>query len=427
MIINHNLQSMNAHRNMGVNQTNAQKSMEKLSSGLRINRAGDDAAGLSISEKMRGQIRGLNQASRNAQDGISLIQTAEGALDETHAILQRMRELTVQGANDTNVEEDRNAIKEELGQLTTELDRIANTTEFNKQNLLAGGFDGTFQIGANTNQTIDVKIGAMGSNALGLSSGTKIDTAVTKTAGTGSLQDGTYTISGTSVKDHNGNEVGKISDATKGEITLADGTTKIELGHKVGTSGNFDLSGNKAKITLTQSATAAAGFDALPLDKLAAGDYKVSGTNLLLGDTLVGTLDGTNASKLTLTDGTKLDLKDIGLIDADLADGKTFTISGVDVSTADKATGSIKTLDKALEKVSAQRSSLGAVQNRLEHTIKNLNNASENTQAAESRIRDVDMAKEMMEMSKNNILNQAAQAMLAQANQNPQQVLQLLR
>ncbi|RXI45888.1 flagellin [Clostridium tetani] len=277
MIINHNLNAMNAHRQMGINIGNAGKATEKLSSGLRINRAGDDAAGLAISEKMRGQIRGLNQASRNAQDGISLIQTAEGALNETHAILHRMKELTVQAANDTNVSVDKANLQLEIEELKNEINRIASQTQFNTQTLLNGSLAKgkkslTLQIGANAKQIISLNIGTM---------------------------------------------------TTKG----------------------------------------------LKLDKLSIGGSK-----------------------------------------------KAASISS-----------QLKTIDDALDIVSKERAKLGANQNRLEHTIANVNNASENLQAAESRVRDVDMAKEMMNFSKNNILQQAAQAMLAQANQAPQGILQLLR
>lgn len=272
MIINHNMMALNAHRQLKVNVFGQEKSLEKLSSGYRINRAGDDAAGLAISEKMRGQIRGLNQASRNAQDGISLIQTAEGALNETHAILQRMRELAVQASNSTNATADREAIKSELLQLKSEIDRIGDTTEFNTKNLL-GTAVGTIilQIGANQSQTISFTIANMKATALSIAS---------------------------------------------------------------------------ANLAVTAQSTAE----------------------------------------------------------------ELITI-----------------VNNAITAVSSQRADLGAIQNRLEHTIKNLDTASENLQASESRIRDVDMAKEMMEYSKQNILNQAATAMLAQANQAPQGVLQLLR
>jgi flagellin len=270
MIINNNMQAINAHRQLGINATAQSKSIEKLSSGLRINRAGDDAAGLSISEKMRAQIRGLNQASRNAQDGISLIQTAEGALNETHAILQRMRELAVQAANDTYVDNDRSYIQAEIKQLTAEINRIASTTEFNTQKLLDGTYSGKkFQIGANANQMVTLSITSMKSSAL--------------------------------------------------------------------------------------------------------------------------------------------------------------EIDNIQVNSYDNASQAITTINEAINIVSKERSNLGAIQNRLEHTIKNLDTAAENLQASESRIRDVDMAKEIMQFSKLNILNQAAQTMLAQANQNPQSVLQLLR
>ena len=277
MIINHNMNAMNAHRNMGVNNNNAAKAMEKLSSGLRINRAGDDAAGLAISEKMRGQIRGLDQASRNAQDGISLIQTAEGALNETTNILQRMRELSVQAANDTNATTDRQAIKTELVALQDEISRIADTTKFNGKNLInaaASKASLNIQVGANSGEMITIQLENMRATAVGVT------------------------------------------------------------------------------------------------------------TDLV---TNVGSGSATDANKLTTA------------------------------------------IDTALVKVSTQRAKFGAIQNRLEHTIKNIDNTSENLQAAESRVRDVDMAKEMMNYSKNNILNQAAQSMLAQANQQPQNVLNLLR
>ncbi|MCM3454370.1 flagellin Hag [Heyndrickxia oleronia] len=271
MRINHNIAALNTYRQLGAANDAQSKSMEKLSSGLRINRAGDDAAGLAISEKMRGQIRGLDMAAKNSQDGISLIQTAEGALNETHAILQRMRELAVQGGNDTNVTADREAIQDELNQLMSEIDRIADTTEFNTQNLLGGSFSGTLQIGANDGQIINIGISAMNTSGLGIS------------------------------------------------------------------TGNIAVSTNAAAST------------------------------------------------------------------------------------------AISALDSAIAAVSTQRSKLGAYQNRLEHTINNLSTSSENLTAAESRVRDVDMAKEMMAQTKNSILSQAAQAMLAQANQQPQGVLQLLR
>ncbi|WP_374963810.1 flagellin Hag [Lysinibacillus sp. RS5] len=281
MRIQHNISALNTHRNLAFNNTQSSKNLEKLSSGYKINRAGDDAAGLAISEKMRAQIKGLDMATKNSQDSISLIQTAEGALNETHAILQRMRELAVQSRNDTNENTDRKFLQDEVAQLKSEIDRIANTTEFNEKKLLNGDLQGaasatkngslTFQIGANKGQTMQLGIGTMTVSAL-----------------------------------------------------------------------------------------------------------------------------DSNLSKASIGAGTA-------------------------------ASSAISVIDNAIKKVSTQRSALGAVQNRLEHTINNLGAASENLTAAESRIRDTDMAAEMMAFTKNNILTQAAQSMLAQANQQPQGVLQLLQ
>ena len=272
MVINHNISAMSANRYMGVNKGNQAKSIEKLSSGLRINRAGDDAAGLSISEKMRGQIRGLQQGSRNAQDGISLIQTAEGALNETHSILQRMRELSVQASNDTNKNEDRDMINKEFEALQSEITRIGNETEFNKQSLLSGSAANlSFQVGANKNQVIEITIKDMRAAALDV---------------------------------------------------------------------------NKSAVNIKNKSAAQSAIDAI---------------------------------------------------------------------------------DKAIDKVSQQRADLGATQNRLEHTITTSDNTAENLQSAESRIRDVDMASEMMKYTSSNILAQAAQAMLTQANQAPQSALSLLQ
>lgn len=299
MRIQHNIAALNTHRNLGMNNAASSKNLEKLSSGYKINRAGDDAAGLAISEKMRGQIRGLDMASKNAQDSVSLIQTAEGALNETHSILQRMRELAVQSSNDTNVTSDRTALQLEINSLSEEVSRIANDTEFNTQKLLNGKFTKdsvavsggnattvsgkVFHIGANSGQSIELSIGTMTASALGV-----------KVTAAGSVVAGSSTV-------------------------------------------------------------------------------------------------------------------------------------GINITTQTAADDSITIIDNAISKVSKTRASLGAVQNRLEHTINNLGTTSENLTAAESRIRDTDMAAEMMAFTKNNILTQAAQSMLAQANQQPQGVLQLLQ
>ena len=415
MRIQHNIAALNTHRNLGANQAAAAKNLEKLSSGFKINRAGDDAAGLAISEKMRGQISGLDMASKNASDSISLIQTAEGALNETHSILQRMRELAVQSSNDTNVTDDREALQKEISQLTQEIDRVANTTEFNTQKLLDGGFSGTFQIGANEGQTMKMDIGKMDSASLGLNSSVTIkETGTTaNNANNAVLADGTYTLDGTNLKDNKGNVVGtfgtdKITVATKDVVTL----TNTDLKDK----STITISNNGANFEVKNEATGS--------NKLSAGTYKVSGTNVLKDDKLVGTL-GTN--KITLTDGTDITEAELGFKTGTLKDTSEFTVNGADISSRDQASGSITSIDNAIKKVSEQRSSLGAVQNRLEHTINNLGTSSENLTAAESRIRDTDMAAEMMAFTKNNILSQAAQSMLAQANQQPQGVLQLLQ
>ncbi|ATD57694.1 flagellin [Clostridium chauvoei] len=413
MIINHNMNALNAHRNMMGNIATAGKSMEKLSSGLRINRAGDDAAGLAISEKMRGQIRGLDQASRNAQDGISLIQTAEGALAETHSILQRMRELSVQSANDTNVAVDRTAIQDEINSLTEEINRISGDTEFNTQKLLDGGFKGEFQIGANSNQTVKLDIGNMSAASLGLTTTNSLESkALTKDS---NLADGTYKISGKNLVDTNGNSVGTFDAASKkitvnGKDTVFDKAALAENAVLTVKSGTAEI-----KNTMTGAAT-----------KLSSGNYEIKGTNVIKDGKLAGTFDAAK-KKLTIDGVGDVSEAELGFQTSKMLDKVSFTINGSDVSTRELASGSIKTINSAIEQVSTQRSKLGAVQNRLEHTINNLNTSSENLTAAESRVRDVDMAKEMMAFSKNNILSQAAQAMLGQANQQPQGVLQLLR
>ncbi|MBU3202953.1 flagellin [Clostridium algidicarnis] len=410
MIINHNMNAMNAHRNMSMNTVSAGKSMEKLSSGLRINRAGDDAAGLAISEKMRGQIRGLDQASRNSQDAISMIQTAEGGLNETHSILQRMRELSVQSANDTNVKVDRGAIQDEMNQLTSEIDRIANNTEFNTQKLLDGSFSGKFQIGANNGQNMDLSVGKMDSSSLGLVTTNTMETIAL--AGGSNLKDGVYTVKGTNLLDVKGNTVGTTNGA-KITVNTVD-TTFVTA--KAGEGATLTI--KDGSISLDNTITGKAL-------KLAPGNYEVKGTNVVKDGKLVGTL--TDGVKITLDDIGDVTAAELGFIDAKLTDKAKFTINGADVSTRDKADGTITSVNNAIETVSKERSKLGAVQNRLEHTIANLNTSAENLQASESRVRDVDMAKEMMAFSKNNILAQAAQAMLAQANSQPQGVLQLLR
>ena len=485
MIINHNLMSMNTHRQLSMNNVAGSKSLEKLSSGFRINRAGDDAAGLAISEKMRGQIRGLNQASRNAQDGISLIQTAEGALNETHAILQRMRELAVQSATDTNTNADRGKIQSEIDQLAIEITRISNTTEFNTRNLLAGGLTTTFHIGANQDQNVSLAITAMDAFSLGIATSqaqlgalaagvTGLTVANFSSEGLGrGLSEQTYTIS----VSHSVAATNELSDGVTGGTAITgtytgdrDQTIRARIdsvdGSGAVTAASYSLDGG---VTWTGATVAAGAFayegttitfttnaanasnqtaeyeliaanDSIQLRDGASanigsaitvyndmtsttiGDY-ATGRTITINSTSLGSLTTGNATLgVTTVASTAATFNGDGTILA-----AASTIAGVDVSSQAAANTSITTVNDALERVSAERSRLGAYQNRLEHTIKNLDTSSENLQASESRIRDVDMAKEMMEFTKNSILQQAATAMLAQANQAPQAVLQLLR
>jgi len=542
MRINHNIAAMNTHRQLTSNTLGANKSLEKLSSGLRINRAGDDAAGLAISEKMRAQIRGLDMASKNAQDGISLIQTAEGALNETHSILQRIRVLADQSANGTNTADDRKALQEEVKQLKDEIDRIGNTTEFNTQKLLNGALKSAG--GANVAQDTttgaviakltegklqsSAVMGATGSAGGSVSSGNfiketlKIDGNEIEVNWQNLTTDEKAILTGVSSSD-------KVSQSKAADLIItkineaidASGKNTAHISGYVDTSGNLVLqSGTKgvdSSISIASGAGVVTGF-AHSTAKLTPGTTNYNGANITAGSKIdlqigdiklqitvgaitAGSTMSTAATKLQAAIKTQVDAynalqgkvqgqegfieeikvnatkdgrlavvgqngpvsftdlsgnttaADLGLSQAQTEaagnGGVTFQIganrgqtisfgigdmrtaalglSNVDVSTASTASVALDTLDSAIKTVSSQRSKMGAVQNRLEHTINNLETASENLSAAESRIRDVDMAKEMMEFTKSNILSQAAQAMLAQANQQPQGVLQLLR
>ncbi|MGE6577509.1 flagellin [Paenibacillus xylanexedens] len=543
MIINHNITALNTHRQLSSNSAATSKNIEKLSSGLRINRAGDDAAGLAISEKMRGQIRGLDMASKNAQDGISLIQTAEGALSETHSILQRVRELSVQSANGTNTEEDRKALQSEVTQLKSEIDRIGDTTEFNTKKLLNGalktagasvGLDSTTgtvvgkQTAATATATAAMNSAALVASADFVSEKIKIDgTEITVdwqnlsteeqnviTAGTGTGATATSMKAAADLIvskindaiDKSGASVAHISgyvDANKlvlesgskgtaSEIKTASATTSI-TGKFLGAAGaaatnlgtstyngttvttgdkfNFQIGDTKLQAVLTGDIDNTTTMKAAATQLQTDINTAISAANTAAGATKDGDFGYIKDVKVNaLSDGRfeivsesgpinlqdlsgKSTVKDLGLsqaqTDASGNGGVTFQIgankgqsitfgvndmrsaalgvAGVDISTTAGASNAITSLDKAISSVSSERAKLGAVQNRLEHTINNLNTSSENLTAAESRVRDVDMAKEMMEQTKNNILAQAAQAMLAQANQQPQGVLQLLR
>ena len=398
MIINHNMMSMNAQRSLGVNSSGLGKSIEKPSTGQRVNRAADDAAGLTISEKMRTQVRGLTQASRNAQDGISAVQTAEGALDEVHSMLQRMRELTVQAGNDTNQAEDRKAIQAEIKQLSNEIDDISTKTEFNKQKLLDGNFkDKSLQVGANEGQTMGVSIESMSAKKLGL--GEKLETP----------QTGVKTSIETTTTWTDLDAAGQVTEL---DVTFNGETKKISMSFDKGEKTANDLKSKIEKAFGTENVTVTAAGNKI---KMEAKNAEAGEANIKVTKAVTSKGFG-NAGDVTAT---KVAGKD------DLAAGD-FKLD-VSVKTSSEVEKTLKTIDKAISTVSTQRSSLGAVQNRLEHTIKNLNNAAENTQSAEARIRDTDMAKEMSTFTKNNVLSQAAQAMISQANQIPNQALQLLR
>ena len=395
MVVQHNLTAMNSNRQLGVTTSAQAKSAEKLSSGYRINRAGDDAAGLKISEKMRSQVRGLNRASTNAQDGVSLIQTAEGALNEAHSILQRMNELAVQGANDTNENIDREAINEELDALTTELDRISSTTQFNKQNLLDGSFKNKkLQVGANADQNIEISIGSMNAKTLGLKD---VSGTIEKTAQEGvnpvaiKYQGMSYTYRPKSSLDKNtAHAISVFKKQLSGKYTSANYAAQFENGKVFYKS----LVNDKTYSTVS---------------KAVAGDV--------------------SAAKQAMSADVKKNINTYLQTSAVTAKAlSSYTQNGnARVDTYEMANNSITAIQDAINKVSSQRSALGALQNRLEHTIANLDNVAENTQAAESRIRDTDMASEMVEYSKNNILAQAGQSMLAQSNQSTQGVLSLLQ
>lgn len=494
MIINHNLSAINTLNALGKNTQATSKSLQKLSTGYRINGASDDAAGLAISEKMRGQISGLKQASANAQDGISLLQTAEGGLDQTHSILQRMRELAVQSASDTNTSDDRQKIQSEVDQLAKEISRISNTTEFNTQNLLAGGLSDTFHIGANANQNISVSVSAMDAQTLGVAG--NIITAASVSVGTGTNATGLNISSVSRSLTDKTSYVVKVVSQTAATFSSAitqtfknsgsaaslsissasgyNGTTdanylvKVASVSTTGTAVNsitYSTDNGTSWTTVNGDFTAGVKINGITMQfaaaSVVAGDtfsfgVKAAQTTLQLtdgssnvgssvtvhkGDTsaVVGdnNLDQTvtlsfDYSKLGPAAATASFVAKSTVSTAAVLNNKNVAtnasvVAGINVSTQDNANKAITAIDKAINSVSAQRSQLGAYQNRLTNTIDNLNTSNENITASEARIRDVDMSSEMMTYQKNNILQQAATAMLAKANQQPQSVLQLLQ
>ncbi len=437
MRINHNIAALNTYRQLSSNTSATSKSLEKLSSGLRINRAGDDAAGLAISEKMRGQIRGLDQASRNSQDGISLIQTAEGALNETHSILQRMRELAVQAANDTNTESDRTEMQKEIDQLTKEITRISTDTEFNTKKLLDGTMAASATSGTPTvisaatvagdvasgvyTATVSVTdaVGAFSAaGTTGLDAADFDFAASTLDAGNYSMvisaYDGGTDTATVQLMDSNGDQVG----ATMAAVDL---TADFTIGGVV-VDGTQVAANGTATFSITSERTQSAAVTDSNGDAVTGLDLTIveSATD---GQTSAITVDASNAMKFQIGANagqtTSISVNDMS--------ASALSVDALDLTTQTGASSAITAIDSALTTVSSERSKLGGMQNRLEHTINNLGTTSENLTASESRIRDVDMAKEMTEYTKNNILNQAAQAMLAQANQQPQGVLQLLQ
>ena len=479
MVVQHNMQAANANRMLNVTTSAQSKSTEKLSSGYRINRAADDAAGLTISEKMRKQIRGLDRASTNAEDGVSSVQTAEGALTEVHSMLQRMNELATQAANGTNSKDsDRQAIQDEIDQLTTEIDRVAETTKFNETYLLKGE-DGTKTInlgahdaglkgkitdnGDGTATFVMNELKAGDSVSIGgknYTIGSTADDAKDLIKAGTNKDMKTYTINGTVFK----------ADDTK--VYRADGTTELTKGDLGDTANAAD----KASLTDLQNFAAKAGskvsdgtttLTVMNDEKDADGNVNADGIddnnpsiiskskayeyakNELLAANSIGDTEGNvgvtntdntftinvaqakvaNSLSFSLHVGSDADMTNKIQVSIDSMDTASLGIKGINVKddSGNAATYAIDAISDAISKVSSQRSSLGAVQNRLEHTINNLDNVVENTTTAESRIRDTDMAEEMVNYSKNNILAQAGQSMLAQANQSNQGVLSLLQ
>ena len=415
MVVQHNLTAMNSNRMLGVTTSAQAKSTEKLSSGYKINRAADDAAGLSISEKMRKQIRGLTQASSNAQDGISAVQTAEGALNEVQDMLQRMNELAVKAANGTNSEDDRNYIQDEVNQLIKEIDRVSTTTKFNETYLLKG--DDTVKFTATPTAGLDTTL-TDGSDTA--QAEIEITIAANSYKTEGGKSDVTFSLMGKNFSVR--------LEETDDNKTLATKLAKAMNENKITDSnvGAFTASADDAgKITLTAAKN---GVVADTTVIKADAELTAKGTGVLTLDLHVGA-DSTSDNQISVDikqmSATVLGLKTGNSTTGDATgDLDTLLVNGKDDKNARAA---IDTIASALQEVSKQRSALGAAQNRLEHTISNLDNVVENTTSAESSIRDTDMATEMVKYSNNNILAQAGQAMLAQANQSNQGVLSLLQ
>ena len=459
MVVQHNLTAMNSNRMLGLTTASQAKSTEKLSSGYKINRAADDAAGLSISEKMRKQIRGLTQASLNAQDGISAVQTAEGALTEVHDMLQRMNELAVKASNGTNSEDDRGYIQDEIDQLVKEIDRVSETTKFNETYLLKGDGTATREVTKTTpaQEAVDVKAEYV--------SGKGVDNVALKNGKTLAANAVWYEKGKTTAIT--ADDIDKLFEVKNGNVVLKEGVELFDAAADSATDFGAQLTANKVDNTAVQGvfevgsskvSTANDGsalVDAAGLNALFNTDgsiktkfyaQKTDGSWAEVGAEQVAKFIKVTPGQEAVAAGTKTETETytkaltlslhVGAdgnddnkisLDIESMSAEGIGVKGLDVSTEDAATKSIETLKASIQKVSTQRSALGAIQNRLEHTINNLDNVVENTTSAESQIRDTDMATEMVKYSNNNILAQAGQAMLAQSNQSNQGVLSLLQ
>ena len=468
MVVQHNLTAMNSNRMLGLTTASQAKSTEKLSSGYKINRAADDAAGLSISEKMRKQIRGLTQASSNAQDGISAVQTAEGALNEVQDMLQRMNELAVKAANGTNSEDDRSYIQNEIDQLTTEIDRVAETTKFNETYLLKGdrnSSDYTFKYASQATK-INTVYDATGTELqdaaaikayLDADPTAKVYKSQESWAVTGTMYAYDTTAGGTTatkVDTNNAKDYFKQDGTLKDNIALVDnqtiagaGTVHVDATHKVTYTAPveavkdtdytydakqyYDADGNKIPANALDSYFKTADGTTATVDADSTKKAYDKDGNLVTPADADVAVDKTLKGVLSLTLHVGADATSNNQIEVkiDSMSAASLGVDGIKVDGADdtNALNAIDTIKEAIQKVSTQRSALGAAQNRLEHTISNLDNVVENTTSAESQIRDTDMATEMVKYSNNNILAQAGQAMLAQANQSNQGVLSLLQ
>ncbi|MCE7885471.1 MAG: flagellin [Candidatus Sumerlaeia bacterium] len=464
--VNTNVASLNAQRNLGVSSTSLNRALERLSSGFRINRAGDDAAGLSISESLRSQVRGLRQAVRNANDGLSLVGTAEGAISEVTNLIQRIRELAVQSSNGTNSQANRTALQAEVTQLTAEIDRIATTTQFNGRNLLDGSFTSTsLQVGANVAQTISVDITSIRAISLGATA-TYAGSAITAAAA-GDLDD--LTINGIQIANPvasddtvstTANAVSAIALAAA--INASSGQTNVTAtvnaatttggsavgGGTLNSTNNFTINGVTFNAGTIQANDADGALQNLINAQAASTGVtaSISGNNLVLtaadgrniqvtaagtGATITGVAAAVYKGSVTLS---SLEQFTVGGSDASAAGHAAGTkalnssaLNAVNISTFSGAQAAITTADAALAQVNAARAGLGAVTNRLESTIANLQTTAENLSASESRIRDADFAQETAALTRAQILQQAGVAILAQANVVPQAALSLLR